>query len=852
MSANTWNPNGPAPEQSKLTGDVSGRVISLAVSTDHDGRGTPALFIGVEGGGVWRSTNFETGFPTWTCVTDAVPPDARRGIQMPRDLVVHPSRPGTLYLCAGDPAFGVLASVDGGSTWTILTKQFAGEWPLRRLLVDPTDVSGNTLYVAGGNAGFQMSTNGGVSFAPDVAGLPSHFRASDLECSVDAQGRLTLYLAVSSGKATERGVWRRDPGSPAWNQVPIQLVDIQGTAVTGSDIGNILLAADRSPATNGGVFAAFATDATPPRLMNVFRLNAAMFSSLGTGLPSIDLRSAFAFRMAPDGSLYIGGVNDSRPNHDGIFQSTDAGAHWTSIDVGSNGLRPHTDQHTWAFFNGRVYNGNDGGIYRFTPRDNRGAGPGTWESLNTATLQTILTQGVGPHPTTAGLVLCGSQDNAIALLKNGIWREVGGDDAAKVRFDPDPQVGGQYAYQTGMSDFAFFFRSDDGGETWADHSPPDAKAKNAFVDDYAPFAIHPTTTSRIVVGIDRVYETRNRGDSWSLISPTFPSRQSTAIAYATNDIIWVACNQEVYLTVNGGGDGTWTNWRAVGQGTNFGGVIVAIAIDPRYPGEAYLASDGGRIWHTPNQGMNWLDVTSNFPGLAINTLAIVPGQAFDPPLLFVGTREGIYLSFDQGASWGLFNQGMPFSDVRDLQYAPAQRTVWAALYGRGVWVLDVAGIHLPTAKITRRTNECGTPAAVGSVARLGLTITDAPVGQAYTVQWNVQNAQPAPGETGTQPTFQVTLGSMPGPVTVTVVITFAGGTQISATLTFAVIPSALAVRLESLCKIIHDVRVNVFVNPLWDPLRDYVVHPLQEHELTAARDELASVVKAIEGLLRRP
>ena len=848
MSANTWDPIGPAPERSKLTGDVSGRVISLAASADHDGRGTSALFIGVEGGGVWRSSNFEAGVPTWTCVTDAVPPDARRGVQLPRDLVVHPSRPGTLYLCAGEPAFGVLASVDGGSTWAILTKQFAGEWPLRRLLVDPTDASGNTLYVAGGNAGLQVSTNGGVSFAPDVAGLPSNFRATDLECSVDAQSRLSLYLAVSWGAATDRGIWRRDPGSAAWSQVPTQLADLQGTTVTGSDIGDILLAADRTAGTSGGVFAAFA-NATTLRLMNVFQLSAAMFSSRGTGLASINLRSGFAFGMAPDGSLYVGGVNDSR--QDGIFQSTDAGAHWTSIDVGSNGLRPHTDQRAWTFFNGRVYNGNDGGIYRFTPRANRAAGPGTWESLNTATLQTILTQGVGPHPTTPGLILCGSQDNAIALLKNGVWREVDGDDASKVRFDPDPLAVGQYAYRTGVSDFVFFFRSDDGGETWADRSPADARAKNAVIDWYAPFAIHPITTSRLVVGIDRVYETRNRGDSWSLVSPTFASTQSTAIAYATNDIIWVAYNQEIYLTVNGGGDGTWTNWRAARRGTNFGGVIVAIAVDPRYPGEAYLASDGGRIWHTPDEGDTWLDVTSNFPGLAINTLAIVPGHAFDPPLLFVGTIVGVYLSFDRGASWGLFNQGLPFCDVRDLQYVPAQNTVSAALYGRGVWVLSVAGIRLPAVKIARRTNECGTPAAAGSVARLSVTITDAPVGQAYTFQWSVQNALPAPGETGTQPTFQVALGPAPGPVTVTVLITFAGGMQISATLTFASIPSALADRLERLCKIIHDVRVNVFVNPLWDPLRDFVVHPLHERELTAARDELASVVKAIEGLLRQ-
>ena len=47
------------------TGPFAGRVSALAISPNFDGAGTPALYQGTASGGVWRSTDFTAGTPTW-------------------------------------------------------------------------------------------------------------------------------------------------------------------------------------------------------------------------------------------------------------------------------------------------------------------------------------------------------------------------------------------------------------------------------------------------------------------------------------------------------------------------------------------------------------------------------------------------------------------------------------------------------------------------------------------------------------------------------------------------------------------------------------------------------------------
>jgi photosystem II stability/assembly factor-like uncharacterized protein len=420
-----WIPVGPAPIDATgfgVAGGVSGRVWTIAVSTNFDREGTAAIYLGIDGGGVWRSVDFTKSVPTWIPLLDhfpaSFPLNRQVGLANIGALGIDPNNPWIIYAGSGDPADrgpnaygqGLLKSIDGGNTWSLLSLGASTFTPgFARIFVDPTDVSGNTVYTVGGFGpnsplrGIFKSNDGGATWNNIQNDIPAAVAVSDLDYAVIGNN-LTLFAGVNDTTGRNggvNGIWRSDDGGQSWAQMFIvPLTDVKGQPVQVNTIGLIKLAADRTPGTPHGVFAAISVGNT---LANVFKLVGRNWMPSGNGLTAMNTTSAQSIGIAPDGSIYLGGVNDSRQN--GLFQSMDGGATWKSIDVGSNGLRPHTDQHAWAFFAGAVYCGNDGGIYRFVPLPNQAPGPGTWESLNASSLQTILSQGLGTHPQYPNVIL---------------------------------------------------------------------------------------------------------------------------------------------------------------------------------------------------------------------------------------------------------------------------------------------------------------------------------------------------------------------------------------------------------------------------------------------------------------
>ena len=150
-----WVSVGPAPQGAPDGTQVSGRVTSIAISSDYDALGHPAMFIGTLGG-IWRSTDFTANAPTWRPLIDhlALPVASKVGLLSINSVVVDEKNPRRIFAASGDPALGVLRSLDGGNTWTLTGQDvFAGAWPIGKIIVDPTDGSGNTLYLSGGAAG---------------------------------------------------------------------------------------------------------------------------------------------------------------------------------------------------------------------------------------------------------------------------------------------------------------------------------------------------------------------------------------------------------------------------------------------------------------------------------------------------------------------------------------------------------------------------------------------------------------------------------------------------------------------------------------------------------------------------
>lgn len=90
-----------------MAGGVSGRVWSIAISGNFDQQGTPAMYLGVSGGGVWRSTDFTGAAPAWTPLLDHFPdsfPLSRvSGLPNIGALAVDPNHPWVIYAGSGDP-----------------------------------------------------------------------------------------------------------------------------------------------------------------------------------------------------------------------------------------------------------------------------------------------------------------------------------------------------------------------------------------------------------------------------------------------------------------------------------------------------------------------------------------------------------------------------------------------------------------------------------------------------------------------------------------------------------------------------------------------------------------------------
>ena len=68
-----------------------------------------------------------------------------------------------------------------------------------------------------------------------------------------------------------------------------------------------------------------------------------------------------------------------------------------------------------------------------------------------------------------------------------------------------------------------------------------------------------------------------------------------------------------------------------------------------------------------------------------------------PGLLFAGTEEAVYVSFDAGGSWQSLRLNMPATSIRDLVIKDDDLVV--GTHGRSFWILDDI---TPLRQVTRR------------------------------------------------------------------------------------------------------------------------------------------------------
>ena len=167
------------------------------------------------------------------------------------------------------------------------------------------------------------------------------------------------------------------------------------------------------------------------------------------------------------------------------------------------------------------------------------------------------------------------------------------------------------------------------------------------------------------------------------------------------DVIWTGSDDGLVHVTRDGGK-SWTNVTPPDM-PDFGRVslIDASAFEA---GRAYMAvkrplldDKAPYIWKTDDFGEIWTKIVNGIQdGAFVHTVREDPTRA---GLLYAGTNNGVFISYDDGGHWQELNPGFPDIPVSSLIVEHNELAM--ASHGRGFWILDnLAPIRQATPNMT--------------------------------------------------------------------------------------------------------------------------------------------------------
>ena len=719
---------------------MSGRITTIDVVLDNPN----IIYLGAASGGVWKTENSGN---TWTPVFDDQP------TQNIGTIAVQQSNPNIVWVGTGEGnprnsvniGEGIFKSLDAGKTWKRMGLENSRN--IHRIIIDP--VNPNTVYVAAiGNPygihperGVFKTTDGGetwtkILYTNDTAGC------SDLVMDPSNPNRLlasmwqhrrTPWDFKSGGPGS--GLYLTIDGGKNWKKLG------KTDGLPDGDYGKIGLAFARSQPTR--VYAL--VEATKNGLYKSDDGGAKW--ELVTNNPKVVTNRPFYFqdiRVDPQNENRIYNI------HDQVDVSEDGGKTFATL-IPYSGIHP--DHHAWWIHpkNGSfMIEGNDGGI---GITHDRGKNWAFDDKIPVGQFYHINTDNEMPYN-----VMGGMQDNgswhgpAYTWINGGIrndyWDNIGSGDGFDVMPDAEDA---SWVYSESQGGY-MERRNLKTGESWFVKPPPLDPTLLLRWNWNTAMAQDPFDKKTIYIGSQFLHKSADKGASWEIISPDLTTNDSTEIKAFQNtggltlDItgaethctiitispsakeqgtIWTGTDDgNVQLTRDGGK--SWQSFRGKIPGLPAGCWIPQITASRYNAGEAFVVANDYRrgdfkpyIFRTTDYGKTWKRMVdeNKVRGYA---LCMIQDPA-EPNLVFVGTENGLWISFDNGSTFQQWKNSYPSVSTYDMAIQEREADLVVATFGRSLWVFDDIR---PLRKV-----------AAGKGIAITTTITAFPTPEAYQAQF---------------------------------------------------------------------------------------------------------------------
>lgn len=404
--------------------------------------------------------------------------------------------------------------------------------------------------------------------------------------------------------------------------------------------------------------------------------------------------------------IYILGIS--------LLKSKDEGETFSSI--GKENV--HSDHQ--AFWvnpknSGHLINGNDGGL-NITYDDGE-----SWRKLNyapVAQFYSIFVDNEKPYNVYGGL-----QDNGVWMGPHNAridrrwegsgqnpFKSIMGGDGMQVQVDSRDHnivyTGSQYGNYSRLNL----------GNGENKYITPKSKVKGeTFRYNWqTPILLSPHNQDIVYFGSQKLHRSLNQGNDWTAISEDLTSGEKKGnVAYGTLTTIsespfqfgmlYVGSDDgHVNLTKNGGG-----TWQKISSSFPKDLWVTRVIASQHKKERVYVTLNGYRwddftpyVYMSDDYGVTWENIGKNIPTSPVNVIKEDPSNE---NLLYLGTDNGLYVSFNKGTDWNSFQKDLPNVAVHDVVVQARDKHLVVGTHGRSLYKADISLVQKMTDSILNKS-----------------------------------------------------------------------------------------------------------------------------------------------------